>query len=240
MGRGRVREHGVGAAFEVALFARQRAPAPSGPARTLEHLPETAAAFGAGEINGEHVAEIVRPYTPARAEMLERIEGELVEFAKISSPSELRDAVQGIVDAFDDDDGAGNDKKQHRLNKVTLSQTTGGRGILNGSLDAELTDVVLTALGRGDGSPAHSERTRKTPELRSAALESICRQYLAARSDSTARGRGQTHVSVVVDLMQIAGSSPELAAIVRAETAHGGKLSRNTLDRICVTVGSAG
>ena len=48
-------------------------------ARNLEHLPETAAAFGAGEITGEHVAEITRPYTPERAEMLEGIEAELVE-----------------------------------------------------------------------------------------------------------------------------------------------------------------
>jgi hypothetical protein len=70
------------------------------------------------------------------------------------------------------------------------------------------------------------------PELRSVALESICRQYLASRGHSTARGRGQTHVSVVTDVMQIAGSSPELAAIVRTTTAHGGKLSKNTLERI--------
>ena len=107
-----------------------------------------------------------------------------------------------------------------------------GRGILNGSLDAELTDIVLTALDAEMETIRVKGETRKTPELRSAALDSICRQYLASRGDSQARGRGQTHVSVVTDLLQIAGSSPELAAIVRAETAHGGKLSRNTLERI--------
>ena len=33
-------------------------------ARKLEALPEVAAAYGAGEITGEHVAEITGPYTP--------------------------------------------------------------------------------------------------------------------------------------------------------------------------------
>lgn len=114
-------------------------------ARKLEQLSETAAAFSTGEITGEHVAEIARPYTPARAEMLEGIEKELVNFARDSTPGELRDVVKGMCVAFDGDKGAKDDKEQHALNKVTLSQTTGGRGILNGSLDAELTDVVLEA-----------------------------------------------------------------------------------------------
>ena len=201
-------------------------------ARTLESLASTAAAFSTGAITAEHVVQITGPYTPKRAEMLESIEAELVDFATISSPGELREVVQGICDAFDGDQGAGNDKNQHQLNKVTLSTTTGGRGILNGSLDAEVTDVVLTALDAEMEALRTRSDPRKTPELRSVALESICRQYLTARSRSTARGRGQTHVSVVVDVLQIAGSSPQLAAIVRAETAHGGRLSRNTLQRI--------
>jgi hypothetical protein len=114
-------------------------------ARKLEQLPATSAAFGAGEITTEHVVEITRPYTPARAGMLEGIETELVNYAKISTPHEVRETVQGMCDAFDGDKGANSDDTEHALNKITLS-TTGGRGILSGSLDAELTDVVLTAL----------------------------------------------------------------------------------------------
>ena len=201
-------------------------------ARKLEQLTETAAAFSTGEITAEHVVEIARPYTPARAEMLEGIEKELVEVARLGTPGELREVVKGMCDAFDGDDGAKDDKKQHALNKVTLSVTTGGRGILNGSLDAEVTDIVLTALDAEMEQLRVKGETRKTPELRAAAWESIARQYLALRGDSTARGRGQTHVSVVTDVLQIAGSSPELAGIIRAETAHGGKLSRNTLERL--------
>lgn len=201
-------------------------------ARKLEHLAETAAAFGSGAITHEHVVEIANPCTPARAAMLAGIEPELVDFARISTPTELRGAVKGVVDAFDGDGGAAADEAEYELNRLTVSATSGGRGILNGSFDAELTDVVLTALDAEMEALRAKGETRKTPELRSAALDSICRQYLASRGDSSARGRGQTHVSVVTDVLQIAGANPELAAIVRAETAHGGRLSKSTLERI--------
>jgi Domain of unknown function (DUF222)/HNH endonuclease len=80
-------------------------------ARKLERLPETSAAFGAGEITGEHVDEITRPYTPERAEMLEGIEAELVEFGRISTPGEPHDAVKKITNAFDGDGGAKSDER---------------------------------------------------------------------------------------------------------------------------------
>src|ERR1700685_2811594 len=54
-------------------------------ARKLEHLPDTAAALGTGAITREHATLIAGPYTPERAEMLERIEAEVVEFAKIAT-----------------------------------------------------------------------------------------------------------------------------------------------------------
>jgi 5-methylcytosine-specific restriction endonuclease McrA len=201
-------------------------------ARKLESLSLVAGAFEAGEITGEHVAEITGPYTPKRAAMLEGIESELVEFARDHSPLQLRAAVQRAVDAFDHDDGANRDKNQQELNKVTLSLTTGQRGILNGSLDAELADIVLTALDAEMEVLRTKCETRKTPELRSEALGSICRHYLASRGDSDARGRGQTHVSVVADLAMFEDEFPELVTVVRAETAHGGLLSRSTLERL--------
>jgi hypothetical protein len=200
--------------------------------RKLASLSLVAGAFQAGEITGEHVAEITGPYTPKRAAMLEGIEHELVEFARERTPLQLRAAVQRAVDAFDHDDGANRDNAQQELNKVTLSLTTGQRGILNGSLDAELADIVLTALDAEMEVLRTRAETRTTPQLRSEALGSICRHYLASRGDSDARGRGQTHVSVVSDLAMFADEFPELVATARAETAHGGLLSRSTLERL--------
>ena len=201
-------------------------------ARKLESLPETAAAFAAGEITGEHVSVLTARYTPERAEMLEGIEAELVDFAQISTPGEFRNALQTMVDAFDGDGGAGNDRKQDRLNQMTLSSTLGGRGMLNGSFDPELTDLALTALDAEIEALKIKGDRRQLPERRAEAFASICRQYLNSRGDSTARGRGQTHVSVVWDLAGFEGSDPEIAALFRADTAHGQRLSRATLERL--------
>ena len=88
------------------------------------------------------------------------------------------------------------------------------------ALDAEIEALKIT----GD--------VRKLPERRAEAFASICRQYLNARGDSSARGRGQTHVSVVWDLAGFEGSDPEIAALLRADTAHGQRLSRATLERL--------
>jgi Domain of unknown function (DUF222)/HNH endonuclease len=201
-------------------------------ARKLESLSEVAAAFGAGDITREHVVEIAHGYTPERAAMIEGIEAELVNAAKVATPAELRVMVQRVTDAFDADGGAGRDKKEHALNRVTLSSTSGGRGILNGSLDAELTDIVLTALDAEMEVLRVKGETRRAPELRAAAADSIFRQYLASRGDTGGRGRGQTHLSAVVDVAQYAESNAELVALIRNETAHGGRLSRNTLERL--------
>ena len=168
-------------------------------ARKLEHLPETAAAFAAGEITGEHVAEIARPYTPERAEMLEGIEAELVAFARISTPGgTARRACSGWSTSSTVTAAPAPTRSNTQLNKVTLSTTSGGRGILNGSLDPELTDLVQTALDAEMEVLRQRAETRTSPQLRAAALESIAREYLAGRGESTARGRGRTNVNIVV------------------------------------------
>jgi hypothetical protein len=201
-------------------------------ARQLEDLPEVAEAFAAGEITGEHAQVIARRYTPARAEMIAGIEAELVAFARIATPEETRKALKMMTDAFDHDGGAAHDDAEYKLNKVTLSELA-GRGVLHGSFDPELLDLASTALDAEMEVLRKKDDARRTPQLRADAFASICRQYLASRGDTEARGRGQSHVSVVYDIRALDLSNPELAAQARAETAHGQHLSRNTLDRIC-------
>ena len=201
-------------------------------ARKLEQLPETAAAFASGAISREHVHVITRQCTPERLPMFQAIEPGLVDFAQQFTLVELAAVVQDRVDAWDGDGGGGDDEHQNELNKVTLSSTLGRRGILNGSLDRELTDLALTAFDAEMEVLRQKGDTRTTPQLRADALVSICRQYLASRSDSTARGRGQTHVAALVDIAKYENSHPDLVAAVRAEFAHGQRLSRATLERI--------
>ena len=201
-------------------------------ARKLQRLPETAAAFGAGEITREHAVTITARYTPERAPMIEHIEAELVVFARLSTPKELQSAVKTMTDAFDGDIGARSDAAEYELNAMTLSSSLYGRGVLNGSFDTEVTDLALTALDAEMEALRRPQDTRPWPQRRAEAFESICRQYLAGRGSSAARGRGQTQVSVVWDLSSIDLTHPEIAALARADTAHGGRLSRHTLERL--------
>ena len=195
-------------------------------------MPETAAAFGAGEITREHAIAIVARYTPERAPMIEHIETELVAFARLSTPKELQGAVKTMTDAYDGDTGARSDAAEYELNTMTLSPSLYGRGVLNGSFDTEVTDIALTALDAEMEVLRRPQDPRRPPQRRAEAFESICRQYLASRGTTTARGRGQTQVSVVWDISSIDLTNPEVAALARADTAHGGRLSRSTLERL--------
>src|SRR6185295_7140601 len=90
-------------------------------ARKLQHLPETANAFEKGEISRQHAEMIAGPCTRERREMLQGIEPQLVAFAKLSDPVELRCAVKRQTDAHDGDGGASDDGAEYRKNRVNLS-----------------------------------------------------------------------------------------------------------------------
>jgi hypothetical protein len=201
-------------------------------ARKLEELPETAAAFGAGEISRRHAEVIADGCTPERAEMMRGIELELVEFARIADPRELRGAVRRVTDAFDGDGGASASEIEHAKNRVTFS-TTGTRGVLNGDLDAESSETVATALDAEIAALARPDDERRpTAARRAAALVSICELYLAGRADGAGPRRGRTHVSIVADIGIITGITDDLLAEARSEAAHVGMLSQATLERI--------
>lgn len=201
-------------------------------ARKLEELPETAEAFAAGEIARPHAETIADGYTPERAEMIRGIERELVDYAKLADPRELRGAVRRMTDAFDGDGGASHDEAEYEKNRVTLS-TAGARGVLNGDLDPESTEIVTTALDAEIMALANNPRARRpTPRRRADALTSICQQYLAARVRGDGPRRARTHVGVVADIGAITGITDDLLADMRAEAAHVGQLSQATLERL--------
>jgi hypothetical protein len=201
-------------------------------ARKLDVLPEIAAAFGAGEISRQHVEPIAQAHTPERAAMIENLDLEFANFARLATPAQVREEVQRIVDAFDGDGGAANDERQHALNKVTLSPV-GGRGILNGSLDAELSRLVMCAFDAEMYALKLKGDTRTTPQRRAEALESICRRTLAHHDDGTTRRRGHPHMIFVRDVNELDNEHPDLVATIRGEATMFGKLSATTLERLC-------
>ena len=162
--------HGFASAASAIASRCRMAPAVAGAtvrlARRLEHLPETANAFEKGEISRQHVEMIALPCTRERREMLQGLERELVAFARTSNPIELRGVVKRQTDAFDGDGGAGSDGDEYIKNRVNLSPSFGGRGVLNGSLDPESTEIAISALDAMMAALKREGDTREWPERR--------------------------------------------------------------------------
>ena len=179
-------------------------------ARRLEVLPETAAAFAAGEISRAHAAVIPRAYTPERAAMLSGIEAELVELARLTDPMVLRGKVRQMTDAFDGDGGAGSDAADYAKNSLTFDATFNGRFEPHGSFDPESGDIIATALAVEMEVLREKGDTRSMPRQRAEAFTSVCRWYLAERDHGHHdRRRGQTHVSLGVGPRGSRGDEPE-------------------------------
>jgi hypothetical protein len=202
-------------------------------ARKLDQLPEVAGAFAAGDISRAHVEQITDPYTPERAEMLRGVEHELVDYARIATPPELRSAVRRVTDAFDGDGGATADEAEHAKNHVNLS-TVAGRGALSGDLDAETAEIVATALDAEIEKlyPRDSDDRPPIPQRRADALASICKQYLAGRTDGPGSRRGRTQVNIVADIRALTGIPDDVLEALRIEAAHTSGLSQATLERL--------
>jgi hypothetical protein len=163
--------------------------------------------------------------------MLQGIEEELVDFARIANPVELRNAVKKMTDAHDGDGGAGSDGEEYRKNRVNLS-VVGGRGVLNGSLDAESTEIAISALDAMIATLKRDGDTRERPERRAEAFVELCRQSADHDHSASSTRRERPHLSAVYDISALDDTQPELAAQARIEGEHVGQLSRATLERL--------
>ena len=113
-------------------------------ARRLEDLPATAEAFGRGEISRAHAVVVADAYTVERAEVLGELEPKLVGIAVEHCPRGFRNVVRYVVDAIDGDRGATTANEQYERRWVSVSRTLDGMVVLDGRLDPESGEVVLT------------------------------------------------------------------------------------------------
>jgi hypothetical protein len=200
-------------------------------ARRLPQLPETAAAFAAGEISRQHASLIADACTPDRMRHISEVEGQLAEIARRVQPRELRTVVRRLTDALDGDGGAATDEQLYERRRLHLSPILGGMGLLDGSLDAEGTEIVATALDAEMERDLLRADTRSRQQRRADALVNICRRALDAGELGSSR-HVLPHFSAVVDIAEFEDRAPDLVAEVRREAAHVGHLSRATLERL--------
>ena len=168
-----------------------------GAAVVLDRLPRVAAAFAAGEISEAHVAVITKVARDICDEaMAAGAEDLLVEQARQLAPTKFGQAATRIRDHLDPE--AAQRRRRHRLADRWLytSRTFEGAVSINGMLDPESGETLLTALAALMPPPRAGD-LRTAPTRRADALLDLCR--LAANASPVAGGE-KPHVVVTVDL----------------------------------------
>ncbi len=178
--------------------------------RELERMPSTQRAFESGEISYGHARVLAGPVDANTEEAFRGVEEALVGVARACSPAELRRVVEYWRVHLDGDRGAGVANDRYDKRRLHVSPTLAGMVAIDGLLDPEGGEIVLTALqglidaGReapgepgGPGEPG--EPRRSMPQMRADALVEACRAVLDGRVPVT-RGGERPHISVVVSL----------------------------------------
>jgi Domain of unknown function (DUF222)/HNH endonuclease len=179
-------------------------------ARTLPDLPDTRAAFDAGEIGFSHVDSLALLARQTSTEAVREVQGPLLELARAAEPGQLRKAT-GHVRHMLDPDGVlkdANRAREHRY--LRASATFGGMVVLDGQLDPEAGAVVMTALDSMVG-PTTPGDPRTRYQRQADALVEICRYRMDTGTLPT-RGRQQPHLNVTVSLETLAGMPDSPAA----------------------------
>ena len=187
-------------------------------ARALEHMPETRRALDKGEVSLSSV-RVLAAARDADPLAFARSESQLVDAARIHSIGDLHRVValwRLRVDREHGIDGEQSLRKQRRLH---ASVSFLGMVRVDGDLDPETGETLLTALGAILDAEARGSREGddRTPAQRRAdALGEICRQWLD-----------------LGDRRMVAGERPHLTVTVAADALPASERAKR-----CASVGS--
>ena len=174
--------------------------------------------------------------TPEREAAIVEVESQLVAAARASDVREFRSLVSYVCDALDGDGGAATANAQHERRRLHVSQLLDGMVAIDGLLDREAGEILVTAL-RAAMDPPRPGDVRTTAQRRADALVTLCE----AAAPGLASGPGRAHrpsVSVDVDLEVLERrAGPTLVRRVRGDGAELGRLSAETLRRIACDAG---
>jgi uncharacterized protein DUF222/HNH endonuclease len=198
-------------------------------ARTLEEMPVVAEAFAAGEVSRQHASVIAKACTPERAGTLLELAPTLVAAATRMHPRELSSVVQHVVDRLDGDGGEASDEALRARRGVRASKRMDRMVSSEVLLDPEGGEVYLTALTAEMQRDRRKDETRTASQRRGDALVNICRRSLDEGTVGGTR-KARPHITLVVDLEKHAERA--LLDHARAEAAHTGHVSENTLRRL--------
>ena len=175
-------------------------------ARALEHMPETQKALEAGEISPAGVGMLVQA-RGSDPNAFERSEGLLVQAACLHSISGLSRVVGHWRQAVAAAAGEDTEAELRARRRLHASATLAGMVRVDGDLDPETGEVLLTALGAVvDAECRSKEEDERSPAQRRAdALGEVCRQWLDLAPRPAVAGE-RPHLTLTVSAEALAGS----------------------------------
>jgi hypothetical protein len=171
-------------------------------------MPATREALAEGELAESAVALLVSARETNSQEFAEA-ESLLVEAARELEPRDLRRAVAYWREAADQEEALLNQERAWERRRLHVSQTMFGMVRVDGDLDPETGQTLISALRAvqdADARNGDSDASRTPAQRRADALHELCRQWLD-RVDRPFVAGERPHLNVLVDLQAIEGKT---------------------------------
>ena len=197
-------------------------------ARSLERMPRTKEALATGELTSSALQMLVwaRQAHPAQFRQSEEA---LVETARRVPAGQLQRTVSHWRQKLDWEQGLKDAERLREQRRLTVSTTLLGMVRVDGDLDPETGETMLSALRdcmRADSSRRDPGDQRTAAQRRADALGEVCRRWLDAPDRPLVCGE-RPHVAVIVDLEALEGRAGR-----RSELDHVGPVHPEIVRRL--------
>ena len=190
-------------------------------ARSLREMPLTQRAFSNGDLTTGHVRTMAAG-ADAHPETFARDEAVLVEGASTVSVRDTSKLVSYWRQNLDFDAALTGADDVYARRHLSISRTRQGMVRIDGNLDPEAGELVLTAIGSivDESVKSGGPDDRRTPGQRRAdALAELSRQHLD-RGQSAISGGERPHINVLVDLKMLELGHGSLSELVSGAVLH--------------------
>jgi hypothetical protein len=195
-------------------------------ARGLRRMPRARDALTSGSLSASAAGMLVSARETSPAEFA-RVEETMVEAAATLGVRELRAAIEYWRDAVDRRAAAEHDDDVRRRRRLHVSPALDGMVRVDGDLDPEAGQVVVTALRAVMTSSSRDGSDRRTQQQRRAdALREICHQWMDGANRAEVAGE-RPHLTVTLDVEAL-----ERRAGRRCELDDAGRISPEAARRI--------
>jgi hypothetical protein len=166
-------------------------------------LPGTAQALADGDLSYQHAVALTRATQELPAATVAAAEPVLLEATRRLDPPTLRKVVEHLVEVADPDAAEQQAQRRHERRRLWIASTFEGMVAVDGLLDAEAGETLLTAL-EPLARPTTAEDERTAAQRNADALTELARRQLEGGRLPQAGGV-RPQVTVTVDLASLLG-----------------------------------